>query len=100
MTALLLAFSATAYFFSGSVCYLAVLSNLTHNSENSGLKGNNSKLSSLWIGLLWPLWIVSETYAEDNKLENQTFTHKAPEYSNCRQELTSTMVGEIKQAVR
>ncbi|MBD2181783.1 hypothetical protein H6S82_29290 [Planktothrix sp. FACHB-1355] len=100
MTAILLAFSATTYFFSGSVCYLAFLSHLTDNSESSELKSNYSKLSSLWISLLWPLWIVSETYAEDRKPENKTFTHKLPEYATCRHELTSTTIGEMKQAVR
>ncbi|MFB2922681.1 hypothetical protein [Aerosakkonema funiforme] len=90
MTAILLAFSATTYFFSGSICYLAFLSNLKPNGESSELKTNYSKLSSLWIGLLWPLWIVGETYAEDGKPEHKIFTHNAPEYPTCRHELTST----------
>ncbi|MFB2972013.1 hypothetical protein ACE1CD_23895 [Aerosakkonema sp. BLCC-F183] len=94
MSAILLAFSATTYFFSGSVCYLACLNNLKPNAESSELNPNYSKLSSLWIGLLWPLWIVGETYAEDGKPEHKIFTHKEPEYANCKHELTSTTLAK------
>lgn len=94
MTAILLAYSATAYFFSGSVCYLAFLNDSTHDSEPSGLKGNASKLTKLWVALLWPIWVISEVKAEDST-QTRINTPKAAEYSTCKSELTSTADREI-----
>jgi len=97
MTAILLAYSATAYFFSGSVCYLAFLNDLNQDSEPSALKRNASKLTKVWIALLWPMWIISEVKAEDSKAEIRTITPKAAEYSTCRRELIPTAASEMNQ---
>ena len=97
MTAILLAYSATAYFFSCSVCYLAFLNDLNQYSEPSGLNRNASKLTKLWMALLWPIWMVSEVKVQDSKAEISKITPKAAEYSTCRRELISTDASEMNQ---
>ena len=69
MTAILLAYSATAYFFSGSVCYLAFRNDVNQYSESSGLNRNASKLTKVWMAFLWPIWMVSEVNVQDSKAE-------------------------------
>lgn len=54
MSVFLLAYSATAYVFSGSVCYIAAQAEANQHSEHS----TKERLASLWIALLWPLWIA------------------------------------------
>lgn len=96
MASILLAYSATAYLFSGSVCYLASFNDANPDREGSDLKRNASKLASLWIALLWPLWMVKETYSEGR--ENQTMVNppKLAEYSAPRRELISTGARESR----
>ncbi|MCL1469428.1 hypothetical protein [Argonema antarcticum] len=74
MTAILLAYSATAYFFSGSVCYVAFRNDLNQYSEPSALKRNASKLTKLWMALLWPIWMVREVKVQDSKAEISKIT--------------------------
>lgn len=81
MTALLIAYSATAYFFSGSVCYVAVLNSLTKERENSQF----SKVKKIWVTCLWPLWVMSQIKAEGN-----SGMTKAVQYSLLERELVST----------
>lgn len=54
MSVFLLAYSATAYLFSGSVCYVASQADANKHCEPS----TGERLASLWIALLWPLWIA------------------------------------------
>lgn len=89
MIPIFFAYSATAYLFSGSVCYCASFNHAETDSEFPQLKRHSSKLASLWIAFLWPLWIVKETKAEDNQPETIVNTMKQREYSNCGRELTS-----------
>ena len=96
MTTILLAYSATAYLFSGSVCYLASFNHKETDSERRQLKRNANKLASLWIALLWPLWIAKETKAEDNTTETRVHTMQLREYSNCRRQLTSVSSTEAR----
>jgi len=75
MTTLLIAYSATAYFFSGSVCYLAFLNNLSEDSEKGKVRRNSPKFAKLWVSCFWPMWVMSQIKAESNpthhKLGNQ-----------------------------
>lgn len=66
MTALLLAYSATAYLFSGSVCYLAFLNRLDNDPEIYQQRYQPSKLTNIWIALLWPFWVIGQVKAEDS----------------------------------
>ncbi|HEY9849217.1 MAG TPA: hypothetical protein V6D28_07145 [Leptolyngbyaceae cyanobacterium] len=68
MTVLVLASSATAYFFSGLICYFASL-----GDRNSISRSNNKLLfkssTKLWIAALWPVWILKEIEGEDGPRE-------------------------------
>lgn len=86
MTAILLAYSATTYLFSGSFCYLAFLGKLNQNTE----KFSSSKLSNLWIAFLWPLWMIREVKAQDSQPEIKKLMPKMSEYLDRNHELTST----------
>ena len=59
MTALLFASSATAYFFSGLICYIA-----SFKKQNSYYSASRTLLfkasTKMWIAALWPIWIAKE----------------------------------------
>ncbi|MCL1464396.1 hypothetical protein [Argonema galeatum] len=59
MTVFLFASSATAYVFSGIICYLASMNgwNLYSQLTDELLR---KALVRLWITGLWPLWIIRE----------------------------------------
>lgn len=85
MTTLLIAYSATAYFFSGSVCYLAILNSLSENNGNSQF----NKLTKIWVTCLWPVWVMSQIKAEDKSEMKQAVPYSLPE-----RELVSTYSGK------
>lgn len=60
MSIFFLAYTATAYLFSGSVCYLASQGNYNPDSEPSQLE----RLAKIWVTVLWPVWILREVSKE------------------------------------
>lgn len=87
MLALLLAYSTTAYFFSGSVCYLASQNNSNQDTHLTRLNSSPSKLKTLWITVLWPLWMVKEIKVDTKALKK---TSKGGGYLPQKRELAST----------
>lgn len=64
MTVLVLASSATAYFFSGLICYFASLGDrkcVTQSNDKLLFKGS----AKLWIAAFWPVWIFKEIEGEE-----------------------------------
>ena len=90
MGALLLAYSATAYLFSGSVCYLASQNNSNQDIPHSALKPNQIKLTTFWVTILWPLWIFKEIKT-DTQAVARISTSKVGEYLPQNGELISTV---------
>lgn len=68
MSFFILAYSATAYLFSGSVCYVASRKDSHPQAQQSPIKG----ILSLWVVMLWPLWVMHAIKQEDN-LDGTTF---------------------------
>lgn len=56
----LFVYSLSAYFFSGSICYLAEISSAKFSLRTLEWQRYQRKLASLWIIMLWPIWIVDE----------------------------------------
>jgi hypothetical protein len=66
MSFFILAYTATAYLFSGSVCYVAS----RKDSQPQAQKSSLNSIVSLWVVMLWPLWVLKAINQEDNL--NQT----------------------------
>lgn len=71
MTALLFASSATAYVFSGMICYLlSIGSGKEYRQEYKSINPTLVKaLVRLWVTALWPIWIIGEITGEEGIAE-------------------------------
>ena len=76
MTILVFASTATAYLFSGLICYLMSLGHSTPSpysrSKSQFLLDTSIRL---WVAAFWPIWMVKEIRQEDESTE--TFAVKA-----------------------
>ena len=63
MVIVLLAYSLSAFAFSGLTCYLASVRQF--NQERKTSRFNLIVLSNLWIIGLWPIWIIWEILRDD-----------------------------------
>ena len=64
MTVFLFASSATAYVFSGIICYLASRNSCNLYSQLTD-EVLGKALVRLWIAGFWPLWIIREIGGDD-----------------------------------
>ena len=86
----LLVYSATAYVFSGLICYLAFVRNLSQHCKSLQFDCKLKLLTSVWIIVLWPLWIIREIKKEDNTTEEISPTINVMEPAEVTHEQTSS----------
>ncbi|MFB2923115.1 MULTISPECIES: hypothetical protein [Aerosakkonema] len=73
MTAMLLAYVAASYTFSGLICYLAHRKDFNPLQE-SQLRGNSTRFVAAGITLLWPIWLIAKIYGRRNKTSKRAAT--------------------------
>lgn len=73
VTAIFFGYLAISYSFSGLFCYLAFQKNANKQLDSTELQRQPVPLKSFALTLLWPLWMVRESFGNNNWQDDRIY---------------------------